>query len=246
MLTAIIATTTALAVAVLTYRLSALQAKQQTARETTMRYLNPLRFYVAENLVRFYWIHKELRKHHRRDDLRKVLRAEEVSSKPREWFNWEGYYLATTCYFTARLFSCLADVRREIPYFKLRRGRDTDLLARIRSVNVAFAKVAEDFGIPYVTQDSIGADVSDGQRKLSYHEFCELLMAPERRVWCDRLIYFYLELGDGGHEEQQAKVCKSLYALSQFLDDAVRGGESLKAIVGSEQISWRDFTDFIL
>jgi hypothetical protein len=273
MWTAAVVATTSLVVAVLTYLLSTLQAKQQTARETTLRYLNPLRFYVAENLVRLYWIDKDMREHHRYDKLGKVSRAEEVSCQGREWFNEEGYYLATTCYLTARLFSYLADVRREIPYLKLRRrvpyfefrreipyfklrretsylklgkGRDTDLLDRIRSVNVAFAQVAGESGVPYVTQDSIGADMSDGQRKLSYREFCELLRSAERRVWCDRLIRFYRELGEGRHEEQRARVRTSLHELSGFLDYVVGGGVSLKAIVGSEQISWEDFESFLL
>jgi hypothetical protein len=234
---ALIAAAASLVVAVLTYLLSGLREKHEAARETTLRYINPLRFYACENLFRLLEIGLRVEENHQCDALLYVSRAEELSSQPRDWFNRQGAYLATSCYLTARLFACLADVRRELPYFRLRTGRDTDLLAVLRAVNVAFTK---DLGIFYVTQDSIGADVSDEQRRLSYREFCELLMDEDRRVWFDRLIAFYLDLGAGGHQERLTGVVKSLLRLTRFLDEAVHGGQSLNALLESEE---RDSTE---
>lgn len=68
----------------------------------------------------------------------KTSGSADVSSQPAEWFNAHGCYLASTCYLTGSFFAAMKRVREGIPYMRLRRAKDTELLTRMLRISHEF------------------------------------------------------------------------------------------------------------
>jgi len=206
------------------------RAEQKRVRD---EFLNPLRLFAEET-------HYRLEDMFRFEENRALLALPspaEISRKPSEWFNAHGCYLASTCYLTACLFSSMKRVREGIPYLRLKRAKDTELLSRMLNVSHEFL---DDLGIFYLIQHSIGEQMWDGttRRLLTYRGFCEALQDPVRRVWFDRLLQFYIDVGNGGRLEQLRRAQGALEALSQLLD----GGAAIAARKKAELSRWRPDT----
>src|SRR5206468_5025743 len=82
-----------------------------------------------------------------------VKRAEEVSDKDAAWFNGQGCYLVSSCYFTACLFAVLGRLRGEAPFLRLASAQDTRLVTMSLKVSLG---ILQDNGIYYATQPSLG------------------------------------------------------------------------------------------
>ncbi len=156
-----------------------------------------------------------------------VDEAKAVSGKDDQWFNGEGCYLISTCYFTACLFYHIKKVGDDFAYLRLGEGNDTELSDLMFSVSRAFL---QDLGIFYATQPSIGNDMylPNEERLLSYREFSQMLQNPQSRVWFDRLINFYITAGKGNNIERLENAVSALQNLSTFLDKAVGGAKSIE------------------
>ena len=88
-------------------------------------------------------------------------------------------------------------------------------------------------------QPSIGQDmiVAAEDRLVSYREFCELLRTPQRRIWLDRLITYYLETGRGMKLDRVTDGITAMEALSSLLDNVAGGGNSVRSRLAAEGIS---------
>lgn len=155
------------------------------------------------------------------------------SGKDADWFNGAGCALASSLYLTACLFAQLKKVRDDFPYLRLAAADDTRLAALLLGVQRGYLL---DEGIYYVTQPSIGQLmwVQDQDRLLTYREFCCLLQDPGQRVWFDRLIWFHLETAGGGKRERVSRLIAAILELSDFLDDCVGGGHSIRTRLAAE------------
>jgi hypothetical protein len=238
--TALISALTAVVVVFVSYFLSsrsdskkAAQAEQQALNA---RYLNPLRLQLAENRFRLTEILLRVEGAGRCDDLLTIDGPADMSNREPEWFTGWGAYLASSAYLTACLFAWLKKTRDSAPYLRLRSQNDTDLSVLMLRVSHAFLR---DQGIYYVLQPSIGQDmiVASEDRLLSYREFCELLRTPERRIWLDRLVAYYLETGRGMKLDRVTDAVAAIEALSSLLDDVAGGGQSVRSRLAAEGIS---------
>ena len=164
-----------------------------------------------------------------------VNKPHEVSDKDPEWFNGQGCYLVSSSYLTACLFAYLKKLREDFPYMRLTEKDDTQLSALLIRISVGFL---QDGGIYYATQPSIGEDllVRSENRIRTYREFCTLLQDPSSRVWMDRLLNFYLETARGEKLQRVAQTLAVIEAMSEFLDEAVGGGASIKERIDAEGI----------
>lgn len=81
---------------------------------------------------------------------------QQLSRRRDDWFKGAGCYFTSSCYFTACLFACIKKVREDIPYLKLRKVSDTELLRRIFTVSHSFL---QDLGVYYAIQHSIGSEM---------------------------------------------------------------------------------------
>ena len=200
-----------------------------------LTYLNPLRLWLEETYVRLQDISARLAQSDRCEALLFIDAPADVSSQEAVWFNEQGCYLVSSCYITACLFFAIKQVRENIPYLQLARQDDTELMTRMFRINHAFLR---DLGIYYVTQPSIGNDVylAAQQRLMTYREFCEMLQKPEQRVWCDRLLQFYLEVGQGKRTVNLQAALQAVHDLSQFLDAHIGQGVSITERLKAEGI----------
>jgi hypothetical protein len=218
--------------------LTVLATRDKEARTERKRvkadYVDPLRrfaeevHYRIEDMFRFPGNRKSL-----------VLAGPaDVFGQPDEWFNGEGCYFASTCYLTACLFAAMMRVREGSPYLRLNRSEDTELVSRLLRVSHEFL---DDLGIYYLVQHSIGEQMWDSKarRPLTYREFCEALRDPERRVWFDRLLQFYIDVGNGARLDQLRRAQQALEALSTLLD----GGAAIAARKQAERLRWRSGTE---
>ncbi|HEX5760872.1 MAG TPA: hypothetical protein VF121_16915 [Thermoanaerobaculia bacterium] len=223
----------AFVVAILTVILARLSDVRTEHKKIKNDYLSPLRLYVEE-------VHYRIEDMFRFPANRTLLAGPgtvEVSRQPAEWFNGHGCYFASSCYLTACLFAAMWRVRGGIPYLRLKRASDTELLTRILTVSHAFL---DDLGIFYVIQHSIGEQMWDhaANRVITYRSFCEALQDPVRRVWFDRLLQFYMDVGKDGRLEQLRRAQKALEALSRLLD----AGAAIEARKQAEQSRWKSGT----
>lgn len=209
-------------------------------QKVNLTYLNPLRLWLEETYVRLNGIYSRVASDGTCDALLFVERPDDVSGQERIWFNEEGCYLISSCYITACLFFSMKQVRDNVPYLRLSRDSDAHLMTLLFQVSHAFLK---DFGVYYVLQPSIGNDVflTSQNRLMTYREFCEMLQVPERRIWCNRLIQFYLETGRGQKSDRIRAALTAIQALSQFLDLHIGQGVSLKERLAAEGIPLPDF-----
>jgi hypothetical protein len=240
LLTAIISAVTSLLVVILTPVLTTYRenkAQQRRDRErVNLTYLNPLRFYLVENHFRLTEILRRVSDEGGRcEALLFVNSPKDVSEKNAEWFNGQGCYLISSCYLTACLFYQMRRVRDDLPFLRLGKNDDTKLMALMIKVSLGFLR---GFGVFYLTQPSIGNDMylREEGRLMSYREFCQLLQSPERRIWFDRLLVYYLETGQGAKLARVENALSAIQELSGFLDDAIGGGESIKERFESEGI----------
>ena len=192
----------------------------------TMSYLNPLRWHTAE-------VHHRLSLYATSVDRTGSYPPAQVLREPKEldgqtegWFAGSGIALISSVWMTSCLFSQMTRTRHDIPFLSLPGKDDTRLAALILKVHVAFAAG----GVYYATQSSIGTDVMaepEGRLK-SYREFCALLK-PERRVWADPLIWFHLVIANGERRSDLQRILDAVRELSEFLDECLAGGASLRA-----------------
>ncbi|MBE7383794.1 MAG: hypothetical protein F6J95_020555 [Leptolyngbya sp. SIO1E4] len=198
-----------------------------------LTYLNPLRLWLEETYVRLQEIDGRLAQGDRCEALLFIDAPGEISAKDAVWFNEQGCYLTSACYLTACLFFAIKQVRENMPYLRLSRQGDTELMTLMFQVSHAFLR---DFGVYYVTQPSLGNDIylAAQQRLMTYREFCEMLQHPEQRVWCDRLILFYLEMGRGQRTANLQAALQAIRALSQFLDTHIGQGVSISERLKAE------------
>ncbi|HEY9877290.1 MAG TPA: hypothetical protein V6D29_02485 [Leptolyngbyaceae cyanobacterium] len=209
-------------------------------QKVNLTYLNPLRLWLEETYVRLNGIYNRVANDGNCSALLFIETPGDVSDQEDSWFNEEGCYLISSCYITACLFFSIKQVRDNIPYLRLSRDSDAHLMTLLFQVSHAFLK---DFGVYYVLQPSIGNDVflPSQNRLMTYREFCEMLQVPERRVWCDRLIQFYLETGRGEKCDRIRAALTAIQTLCQFLDVHIGQGVSLKERLAAEGISLPGF-----
>src|ERR1700724_1515071 len=196
-LAGLIAAATTIVVVPLTHRLQVWIADRQQRGQINSKYLNPLRLYAEEVYFRLFEISF---KPGFASFLRSVQEEKELTQREDVWFTGTGCYLASSCYFTACLFASIAKVRTDIPYLRLGRKADTELLRQTFLVSRAFL---QDLGIFYPIQHSIGWEMFRDGRLLTYREFCQVLKIAKRRLWFDRLTRFYLDLASDNERARQ-------------------------------------------
>lgn len=76
--------------------------------------------------------------------------------------------------------------------------------------------------------------VQGQERLLTYGEFCKLLQDLGQRVWLDRLIQFHLETARGDKRERAGRLLAAIRQLSDFLDECVGDGHSIRARLQAE------------
>jgi hypothetical protein len=238
--TALVSALTSVVVVLVSFFLSSQNEKKKAAQaerqELNARYLNPLRLHLAEVRFRLAEIVARTGESGQCEDLLTVEEPAALSNREASWFTGWGAYLVSSAYLTACLFAWLRKTRDSAPYLQLGGEDDTRLSVLMLRISHSFLR---DQGIYYVLQASIGQDmiIAGEDRLLSYREFCELLQAPERRVWLDRLIAYYLETGRGTKMERANDAIASVEALSAFLDEVTGGGGSVRSRLAAEAIS---------
>jgi hypothetical protein len=238
--TALISALTSVAVVLVTFFLTSRGDRKKAARaerhELNARYLNPLRLHLAETRFRLTEIQARTVQSGRCEDLLTIEDPADISARDPEWFTGWGAYLASSAYLTACLFAWLKKTRDSAPYLRLGIEDDTQLSVLMLRVSHSFLR---DQGIYYVLRPSIGQDMilTAEDRLLSYREFCDLLRAPERRIWLDRLIAYYLETGRGTKLDLVADAITAMEAPSVLLDEVTGGGESVRSRLAAEGIS---------
>jgi hypothetical protein len=224
MSSALISASTALVTALLVVLVSDyLKRKSEERQErgrVSLKYLNPLRLYLAENYIRLSQITGTISKQRRCEPLLFVSEAEAVSDQEPEWFNAEGCYLISSCYFAACLLYHLRKLGEDFPYLGLKPNEDTRLLDLMFEVSAGFL---QNLGIYYAIQPSIGIDMylPDRDRLMTYREFCEVLRNPEKRKWFDRLLNFYIDSGQGTSLDRALNVVDAMRNLAALLDKVV-------------------------
>lgn len=233
---AVIALVTSLVVAYFAQFLKFRAEQKEEINKINLKYLNPLRLYLEENHLRLTEIMNRVEAGGGKCDILLKAEASAVSAQEAQWFNGEGCYLISTCYFTACLFYQIRKVRDDFAYLRLGKQEDTHLLNLMFKVSHAFL---QNIGIFYATQPSIGMDIylAEKDRLMTYREFCQLLQDPEKRIWFDRLINFYIETGNGQNLVRVKSAIQAIAELSVFLDQTLRGGASIQRRFQSEGIS---------
>jgi hypothetical protein len=234
LIAAVVSAITAIVVSLLSSTLTSREQRRAKEHEERQRvnakYLNPLRFYLVENHVRLSEILHRVESGGDRTALILVDDPEQVSSKDSNWFNGAGHYLASSVYLTACLFAHLKKVREDIPYLRLQGAEDTRLAELMLTVHLGFSR---HHNVYYISQPSIGEDMwlRSEDRVRTYREFCALLRDPSQRVWLDRLIDYFLKIGNG-HQEQLELAHDAVVAIrvfTDFLDTCVDGGRSIQS-----------------
>jgi len=236
-ISAIIAAVTALVVTLVTQAVQQRNVKRQEFKKINEEYLNPLRLYLEENYFRIAEILGLVNAGGGKCQILLYIDSPaELSQKDASWFNGEGCYLISSCYFTAYLFATIKKVRDDVPYLRLREEDDTRLLQLLLKINLGFLK---DLGIFYVIQQSIGDQmyIRAEERFMTYQEFCGVLQHPEKRVWFDRLLNFFLDTGKGKSLDRVEQVIEAIYNASVFLDQKVGGGPSIKERLRQEGVT---------
>jgi hypothetical protein len=232
---AFVSALTAIIVLLLTKWMEQKHEKRKESARINKELLNPLRLYLEECYFRTSEIMARLEV--AGGPCRELLSVEdpkELSTKEACWFNGEGCYLISSCYFAACLFACTWKIRTEIPYLRLAGTDDSYLLNLILTVSRGFSR---DLGIFYAVQHAIGQSMwaDGGGRVRGYREFCEALQRDQERVWFDRLLGFYISLGQNQHIDRAKAVSAAIFDLSAFIDGIAGGGPSIRARLTAEQ-----------
>lgn len=201
-------------------------------------YINPIRFMLAENYYRVNKIARQVKETGKSKDILVIGKETDVLDKNPEWFVEDGCYLISSCYLTACLFAYMEKMRKGIPFFRISRYKDTQLTYIINKLVVDFSA---NLNIYYVIQMNIGKEcyIKDEQRVLSYREFCELLKNKENFKWYKSLIAYYLRIGRGEYKEMKYLLVH-ISQLSRYLDNLVKGGDSIKQKILAEENPDRD------
>jgi len=237
--TALVSALTSIIVVLVTFFLTSWNDRRKAARaerrELNARYLNPLRLHLAETRFRLTEIQARTGESGRCEDLLTIKDPADISARDPEWFTGWGTYLTSSAYLTACLFAWLKKTRDSAPYLRL--GTD-DIQLSVLMLRVSHSFL-RDQGIYYVLQPSIGQDMilAAEDRLISYREFCDLLRTPERRIWLDRLIGYYLETGRGTKLDRVTEAITAIEALSALLDHVTGGGESVRSRLAAEGIT---------
>ena len=239
---ALIAASTSVVVTILSLLVGDRQQRRREARtqrqDLNSRYLNPLRLHLVEN---YYRLTDVLQAADLADGVYEPMltieQPEQISGKDAAWFNGTGCALASAVYLSACLFAQLKKVRDDFPYLRLSSADDTRLAALLLRVQRGYLL---NLGVFYVTQPSIGESMwaEGGNRLLTYREFCERLQDPSWRVWLDRLIQFHLDIARGTSRDRSDKLLTAIRQLSDFLDDCVGGGNSIRGRQEAEGANW--------
>ena len=232
-ITGIISAITAIIVVFISDALKKRKEKKEKSNQINLTYLNPLRLYLEETYIRLNEIINKIEQEGRVEALQFIADPRELSDKKEVWFVNDGVYLVSSCYFTACLFSTIKKVREDIPYLRLKKKNDAQLLNLMFKVNLAFLK---DFGIYYAIQHSIGEEMineaDDGL--VTYREFCEKLKEAGDRVWFDRLINFYIESGSNNNIQRLRMATRAIRDVSSFLDTNIKGSSSIQSRLKAE------------
>lgn len=230
-LTTVISAITSVLVVLVTYSLNtyrdAKSKEKQEYEKIISTYLNPLRLSLVENYFRLSEILTTIAECGKHEALTYVDNTEDISKQSAAWFNNHGCYLISSCYITARLFYYLEKVRSDLTYLRLSKKDDTELISQITLLSRSFR---QGYGIYYLLQPSIGTDMylPEAQRLMTYREFCQRLQKPEVRVWCDRLLNFYIETGQGQQPKRIENILSAIQNTSLFLDKLSGGGNSIQ------------------
>lgn len=205
-------------------------ADRQKKSQINSQYLNPLRLYVEEVYYRLYEINHMPKSH---NWLLSIQHERELSDQEEDWYTSEGCYLVSSCYFTACLFASIVKVREDIPYLRLARNSDTELLRLTFLISKALLRES---GIFYALQHNIGKEMYRDDDLISYKEFCKILKDPKQRLWFDRLVKFYLDLGKVQllAAERASDALSAMWDLGEFIDRSVQGGKSIETRLISE------------
>jgi len=191
-----------------------------------LRFLNPLRYHTVENYLRLRKILDQITEENGVLALTFAADAKETRSRPVGWYGNEGHYLISSSYLAACFFSMAARIRRSLPFITLNEKDDTEVLNLIRRVSLGYL---DELGVFYVIQNSIGDLMWNGERIISFSEFCEKLKSPDG-IWFDRLINYYIDLGHGNRKDGVEKAVQAMSALAEFLDKQIGGGSYLRSI----------------
>ncbi len=189
-----------------------------------------------ESFTRLHEIDKKITESKEHKALYFIENPEEISSKNLSWMREEGCYLISSCYFIGCLFFAIKQVRDAVPYLKLGKKEDTELLKLMEEINIYFGGL--EGGIFYVIQFSLANDIylSDKQRIMTYKDFCEMLQEGSKREWWDGLIKFFIKAGKGQNIERLRLAKGAIYSLSEFLDQHIGKGNSIESRLKAERL----------
>lgn len=235
LINAVIAAATSVIVVILSQMLISLKDKKRALELETdalrKEFLNPIRFILSENYFRLQKIVKETQAETKNVKLAVIKDAGEVFYKETEWFVGEGSYLMSSCYFLGCLFAYNEKIRRDIPFFKLPKQVDTELIIRINKLVVGFSK---NLNIYYAIQMNIGNEfyIKEEQRLITYREFCGEV--KENLDWYKPLITYFLRIADGEYQETQY-ILEDIKEFTEYLDEIVSGGNSIQQKILAEK-----------
>lgn len=212
------------------------QKENDAIEEIKLRYLGPLRLYLVESFIRLYEIDKKISDNQEHTELTFIDKPEDISSKTISWMIGEGCYLLSSCYLIACLFFTIKQVRDAVPFLKLDRKQDTEMLKLMENINVLFGGL--EGGVFYVIQFSLANDIylSDKQRLMTYREFCEMLQDPNNREWWDGLIRFFIRAGKGENIQRLRLAETAIHSLATFLDKQTGQGDSIQSRLDAEEV----------
>lgn len=227
---ALIAAMTSLLVALLSHMLIRQKERKQLSEQENVflsrNYINPMRFMLAENYYRIKEIMDESDKHGRNRKILIIEDASEILDKNECWFAEDGCYLLSSCYITGCLLAYMEKIRGGAPFFQMSGQKDTQLIGLINRIVIDFSS---GLNIYYVIQMDIGKHfcINETGEVISYKEFCQWIRDEKNFKWYKSLIDYYLRIGRGEHENA-LQLLEHIKQLSGFLDNMVKGGDSIR------------------
>jgi len=134
-----------------------------------------------------------------------------------KWTNQMGHYSMSLLYVTALYFSRAYYIRTKLPFLKLKKSTDKELLNRIDFVRIS---MGGEFGIWSEIQDSVGIFIKKEKENefMNYWEFCYEIFVNKKYYFFYKVIDFY-ECFDKKTEKQKEDMIDSLELLSSYLDE---------------------------
>ena len=210
------------------------QKEKEAIEQINLKYLSPLRLYLVESYIRLDEIEQQITESKEHKALYFIETPEEISTKTPSWMIGEGCYLISSCYLIACLFFTIKQLRDAVPFLKIGKNEDTELLKLMEKINIYFGGL--EGGVFYVIQFSLAHDIylSDQKRLMTYREFCEMLQEVNQRQWWDGLIKFFIRAGKGENIKRLNLVKEAIYNLSEFLDKHIGEGNSIDSRLEAE------------